>query len=158
MTHGTRIIVTGSRLWWDQKLLFDTLDDVTVDFGQVTLVHGMCDPRELDENGDARMVPWADALSLKDRSELLGADWWADAHARRRSWSVVQMPARWTAGKQGGPRRNREMVNMGADLVVGFPIGDSLGTRHCLKLALEAHIPILTKEGELLAPHQEAAA
>lgn len=44
-----------------------------------------------------------------------------------------------------GPLRTRDMVALGADLVLAFPLGPSRGTRSCMRLARQAglsvHVP-----------------
>lgn len=50
-------------------------------------------------------------------------------------------PARWSElGSSAGPRRNAEMVALGAELCAGFPDTGSRGTWDCLKKAAEASI------------------
>lgn len=143
-----RLIVTGSRLWHDKQRLFDALDDETVEYANeaVTVVHGMCDPRRRDGS----VVRWEDALALvgsPEGDELLGADWWADRHARKRGWATQGIPANWSSGPQAGPRRNRAMINRGGDLLLGFPQGTSKGSRGCIRMAVESFIPVRTFEG-----------
>jgi hypothetical protein len=41
-----------------------------------------------------------------------------------------------------GPRRNLEMIRLGADLCVAFPLGKSIGTQHCMRHARAAGIPV----------------
>lgn len=45
-----------------------------------------------------------------------------------------------------GPLRNEAMVQLGADVYVALPKGQSPGTRHCMGLAERAGIPVLTHE------------
>lgn len=78
-----------------------------------------------------------------------GADQTIDAWAVRRDDSGVTVerhPAAWRTvlGKGAGPVRNREMVNLGADMCIGFLKNASRGTLVTLTLAQEAGIPTFT--------------
>lgn len=145
MAPHIRILVTGSRMWGDWARLMWALDDVAAGYTRVTLVDGICDPRD---RGTGRTVAWDSVKDPPAVASLLGADWYAYWHAVRRRWTVESHPADWGQfGRSAGHRRNRLMVGLGADVCVGFPLGASPGTRGCLKLAVDAHIPIITHEG-----------
>lgn len=78
-----------------------------------------------------------------------GADQTIDAWAVRREDSGVTVerhPAAWRTvlGRGAGPVRNREMVNLGADICIGFLKDASRGTTITLELAREAGIPTYT--------------
>lgn len=78
-----------------------------------------------------------------------GADQAIDAWAVRREDSGVTVerhPAAWRTvlGRGAGPVRNREMVNLGADMCIGFLKNASRGTTITLELAREAGIPTYT--------------
>lgn len=140
--EGIRIIVTGSRDWNDHQKLRHALDELCMFQPQVTIVHGKCDPRRNQE-----FVRWEYALTQSDPWRYDGADWHADMHARARGWNLDPFPADWSKGNQGGPIRNWQMVRSGADLCVGFFLPNSAGTRHCLKAAVDADIPVLSIKG-----------
>jgi hypothetical protein len=62
-------------------------------------------------------------------------------------------PADWARfGKSAGPRRNAEIVALGADLVIAFPLPGprerSRGTWDCIDRAEAAGIPVEVKELE----------
>lgn len=139
---GVRIIVTGSRDWRDHQKLRHTLDELCIYHPQVTIVHGMCDPRQGRE-----FVPWEHAQQQADPWQYDGADWHADVHARARGWQVHPFPADWSKGRQGGPIRNWQMIRSGADLCVGFYLPNSAGAHQCLKAAVDADIPVLSIKG-----------
>ena len=123
-----RVIVTGSRNWMgtygDQRI--HTVMNILLALCEVlgeklTVVHGDC---------------------------ATGADQVVDRWARRRDdsgVSVETLPADWRSlGKAAGPIRNREMVNQGADMCIGFVRGTSRGTFITLTMAQEAGIPTFT--------------
>lgn len=110
--RGLRVLVTGSRDFKDESIIRRELEAVGLDArrnsARVTLVHGA-----------AR-----------------GADTIAAAVARSLGWRVEAHPAQWdTLGKRAGYVRNAVMVDSGVDVVLGFPIGESRGTRMCIDLA-----------------------
>jgi hypothetical protein len=116
---GLRILITGSRDWSDR----DAIRAAIVTWGrgvgarpqQVTVVHG-----------GAR-----------------GADLLAAAVAGELGCQVEEHPADWRLfGKAAGHRRNAEMVQAGADVVLAFPLGESRGTRMCMWMAKAAGIPV----------------
>jgi hypothetical protein len=143
LPQSTRILVTGSRMWEWPGVVHRALDEAVRDiYGEIVVVHGRCDPRTVD----GKIVPWRDAHLFT--GVLLGADWHAHRHAERRGWISEGHEAQWRAlGKSAGHVRNKEMVDLGADLCLGFPYGESPGTRGCLIKAVAARIPIRTYEG-----------
>lgn len=119
-----RILVTGSRTWDDGESVENALDDAY--FGSqcqepVTVVHGAC-PR----GADAMAAAWV-------------------AKTREAGWLVTEetYPADWqTHGRSAGPRRNAEMVALGADACFAFIRDGSRGATHCAALAEAADIPV----------------
>lgn len=120
-----RILVTGSRDWTDRQTIIDAFLDLNewrpIDWDDVVVVHGDC-PTGADHIADV----WARSVGLK-----------VEAH-----------PADWSIGKKAGPLRNKKMVDLGADIVLAFPKGESRGTRGCIKLAQEAGLEVKIYEGE----------
>jgi hypothetical protein len=114
-----RILVTGSRDWEDEMTVCLALWVAYCDLkeqGEVVLVSGNCPT---------------------------GADSIAERFWEANGMPVERHPADWkTFGKFAGPKRNKEMVDLGADVCLAFPIGVSRGTRGCMKLAKDAGIPI----------------
>ncbi len=138
-----RMLVTGSRYMDDAPLVFRELarewrGHATPDgaLPPLTVVHGACPPRK---DG----TPGADML----------ADRWARAQARAGLPVTVEAhPAKWREhGKSAGFVRNAEMVQLDADVCVGFPRGESRGTRHCMRLAADAGIPVVVHESAVQA-------
>ena len=111
-----RVIVTGSRDWSHGPVVQAVLQDVILEHGPFTLVHGGC-PR--------------------------GADRFADRWARAAGIPVKIFEADWEKyGTRAGPIRNAEMIQAGADLVLAFPLPGGKGTQHTIRLAQEAGIPV----------------
>lgn len=117
-----RLLVTGSRDWDDWGTMKQTLLDARAELGtdDIVLVHG-------DARGADSVAGW------------IWLDW---------GLPVERHPADWgTHGRMAGPIRNRKMVGLGADLCIAFPIGDSRGTRGCIKEAERAEITVKIVEG-----------
>lgn len=112
---AARLLITGSRYFNDADLMHTAIRDAVstlrgFGFNHVVLVHG-----------GAR-----------------GADMLAAHIGRSMGLEIEAHPARWDVyGKAAGPVRNREMVELGADLMLAFPVGESRGTRGCMQLARE---------------------
>lgn len=90
-----------------------------------------------------------------------GADMIADEWAREmqrlgRKVEIDGQPAKWKLyGRRAGYERNAEMVAAGADICLAFPIGMSSGTRHCVRCAKAAGIPVRIYEGESAWLHSQ---
>ena len=114
-----RILFTGSRWLTDTHLVEDALINVIAETREdVVVVHGDC-----PTGADAIAQDFVD-------------------HARLKSVQVERHPADWSRGKRGGPDRNQEMVDLGADVCLAFPLGESRGTRDCIRRARTAGIPV----------------
>lgn len=113
-----RILITGSRKWTNREIIKNAIIAVSAGSNSVTVVHGDC--------------PYG------------GADTIAAEIANSLSMEVESHPADWKGlGKAAGPIRNQEMVNLGADVCLAFPMTDSRGTIDCMNRARQAHIPLL---------------
>lgn len=115
-----RVLITGSRNWTDEDLIWDVLFEYLPARGSlmhtVVLVHGDC-------------PTGADAIA--------SLVWTANGGLEE------PHPANWAKhGKAAGPLRNQEMVNLGADVCLAFPLGESRGTRDCMRRAEAAGIPV----------------
>lgn len=79
-----------------------------------------------------------------------GADRYASEWCREARFNGLHVieeahPADWGKhGKAAGPIRNQQMVDLGADVVLAFPLGESRGTRHCMAAAEKAGIPVIS--------------
>lgn len=120
-----RLLVTGSRHWTDRAIIGRALLDVWLEFDRpadMVLVHGDC-------------PTGADRIA-KDLWELQGLP--TEPH-----------PADWDRhGRAAGPIRNQHMVDLGADVVLAFPLRESRGTRGCIKAAQAADLNVRIYEGE----------
>lgn len=112
-----RLLITGSRDWTNATQMSEVLRDVW------TLVFNR-NPETILVHGAAR-----------------GADRLAKAIWEKRGLPTEPHPAKWKLyGKRAGRLRNEEMVSLGADFCVAFLRPESIGTKHCLKIAREAGI------------------
>lgn len=139
-----RILVTGSRDWKNWREVYRVLNDV-------------CDEFDLNYASDdhGNTLPDPSKLKVVHGACPTGADHWVD------QWAVSNCnlglsephPADWSLGRSAGPKRNAEMVALGADLCLAF-IGpctsprcsieephDSHGASGCADLAERAGIP-----------------
>ena len=116
-----RILITGSREWTDREAIRRAL----IEAGQSAGVH----PQAVTVvHGGAR-----------------GADRIAAELAREFGCNVEVHVADWDQhGKAAGHRRNAEMVAASADVCLAFPMGESRGTRGCMRLAEQAGIPVVS--------------
>ena len=118
-----RLLITGSRDWDDERSirnalldLRDALDWTGRDGLSVVLVSGAC-------------PTGADMLCEKIAAEI--------------GWTIERHPAKWKEyGKSAGPRRNAEMVNLGANLCFAFIKNESRGATHAATIATAAGIPV----------------
>lgn len=116
-----RLLVTGSRSWTDREAIRGALRQAWRDLqpGPIVLVHGA-----------AR------------GADVIARDIWTGG-----GLPDEPHPADWkTYGRAAGPRRNQEMVDLGADLVLAFPSPDSIGTRDCIRKARAAGIKVWVYE------------
>jgi len=120
-----RVIVTGSRDYEDIGTIARALSDFALNHPRLVVVHGDC---------------------------ATGADRLADNWVRV-LWSygydiaLEPWPADWSTGRGAGPRRNRAMVQAGADLVLAFfapPPAGNIGTQGCVDLAEKAGIEVIS--------------
>lgn len=114
-----RVLVTGSRDWGKgSPIQSETLERALADAyapGAV-LVSGACPT---------------------------GADRLAESAWERWGGVVERHPADWRSGRSAGPRRNRRMVESGADVCLAFIRNGSPGASGCAKMAEDAGIPTL---------------
>jgi hypothetical protein len=120
-----RILITGSRDWTDESTLYNAISDLknwyNFQWEDVVIVHGDCPT---------------------------GADALADHFASQADLTTERHPADWEQfGKFAGPKRNQEMVDAGADVVLAFPKGLSKGTRGTIKKAQDAGLTVKIYEG-----------
>lgn len=123
MTGPYRVLVTGSRYWPNPQTVHNALDDAYLNATSrpFIVVHGDC-------------------RTGADRYAHL----WAVAAAATCNVIEEPYPADWNGplGKAAGPERNRQMVDDGADLCLAFLLPNSIGTRHTMRLAETAGIPV----------------
>ncbi|WP_053958066.1 DUF2493 domain-containing protein [Sulfobacillus thermosulfidooxidans] len=108
-----RIVICGSRHWTDTRPIVAMIQRLPPD---ATLITGG--------------APGADTLARQA--------------AQQRGLSVEVYPADWARwGRSAGPRRNRQMLATGVDMVIAFRLpGHSPGTDHMMTIARQAGIPV----------------
>lgn len=114
-----RLLVTGSRKWWNVLIIKRALRQARIELGtdDIVLVSGAC-PSGADRICERVWESWG--------------------------LPVERHPAQWSMyGKSAGPIRNQEMVDLGADLCTAFPMADSSGTRDCMRRARFAGIRVI---------------
>lgn len=116
-----RILVTGSRDWPSghvvQEAIISLKEDYPFYWDDVVIVHGDC-----PTGADAMAQEFCDTFYI----------------------NFERHPADWSAfGKFAGPKRNQEMVDLGADVVLAFPLANSRGTLGCMKMAKDAGLRVL---------------
>lgn len=80
-----------------------------------------------------------DDVSLVIQGGARGADSLAKDWAKFRGVHCAQVDALWEIGRGAGPARNRAMLLLEPDYVVGFAGGT--GTQHMISVARKAGIP-----------------
>ncbi|AFI24974.1 hypothetical protein [Mycobacterium phage SWU1] len=116
------MLITGSRIWKDRTTIWEALaTEYHRSFSGLTVVHGGA--RGADDIADR----WAWGMKQE------GWDVLPELH--RADWERY--------GKRAGILRNIEMVRAGADICLAFPLGNSVGTRHCMREAERAGIPVI---------------
>lgn len=111
-----RILITGSRKWFDWNTFNDALNKATKDQSDIVIVHGDCPT---------------------------GADSMAKDWALYQSVIQEPHPAEWDRyGKRAGYVRNAEMVELGADLCLAFIKFGSPGSTMTANLAEKKGIEV----------------
>lgn len=119
MTDPYRILITGSRDWRDQQTVYGALADLI------------------------RPLPVDQEIIIVNGACPTGADHMAHEWARGYGAVIEAHPANWVRhGRAAGPRRNAEMVQLGADVCLAFIRNGSPGATHCAALAERTGIPI----------------
>lgn len=127
-----RILVTGARDWPDRLAVYRALNEVCEEFDL---------NYEPDEYGNT--MPDPSKITVIHGHCPTGADHWADEWCIGSFFMAERHPADWKRfGKAAGPKRNGEMVALGADLVLAFPMVGSRGTVDCMTKATSAGIPV----------------
>jgi len=117
-----RVLVTGSRVWSDSEAIHEALDrEYERSPSGMIVVHGAA--------RGADTIAWQWAMDMFYQRHLVKHE------AHHADWDRYQLAA--------GHVRNAEMVKLGASVCLAFPLGDSRGTRGCMKLAERARIPVI---------------
>lgn len=143
-----RILVTGSRSWDDRDIVRDVLTDAVHQNLPAVIVHGAC-----PSGADAIASWWVRQNSNLDITEephpadwdACGSDCPSYSHRRPRKPGDTTHPGVLPDYcPNAGPRRNKAMVALGADLCVAFfrKGAWNRGTANCASLARRAGIRV----------------
>lgn len=119
------VLVTGSREFPDEHLVWKALEGLRKDHGQILVIHGDC-----PTGADSFAKAWAHSCQGAMLPKALHAP----------------VPAQWDwYGKAAGPLRNQYMANIGADVCLAFfkTGAENKGTKNCVKAAENAGIPVV---------------
>mgnify|MGYP001597423405 CR=1 FL=1 len=116
-----RVMVTGSRHWWDKERIFYDLLSLPKDS---IVIHGGA------QGADSIADEIAKTLGLE--VEVFPADW-------------------ENLGRAAGPIRNRTMIDTMPERVYAYLILPSKGTAHAIKYAKLAGLDVRIREGNLNA-------
>lgn len=135
---GLRILVAGSRAWTDRRVIHKALIQAIGTYSP-HLIHDDSEPT-------GPRVDWEQITLVHGGAR--GADRIAAGIGRALWFQIEAHPAEWRRlGRGAGPIRNTTMVQLGADVVLAFPIGRSPGTRDLIAKATAAGIPVVVTEG-----------
>ena len=112
----TRIIIAGSRFFFDYDKMLNTLNDLGIH------IINTIDPVEI-VSGHAQ-----------------GADALGEKFAKDYGYPLKTFPAEWEKyGKAAGPIRNEKMAKYASEadrgMLIAFPMGESRGTHNMIELA-----------------------
>ena len=103
----TKVIIAGSRDFYDYDLLAEECNEILKDKDDVEVVSG----------------------------RAIGADMLGELYAKDKKYPVKHFPADWnTHGKGAGFIRNGEMAKYG-NMLIAFWDGESKGTKHMIETA-----------------------
>jgi hypothetical protein len=89
----------------------------------------------------SRAIPWRGREITLVHGAARGVDTLATDNAEAWGMTIEAHRADWRKhGRAAGPRRNQEMIDAGADLLIAFPGGK--GTEDCVARAEAAGIPV----------------
>ena len=124
MQKELRIIISGTRTFTDQALLYSTLDSILTDYSEdkykIIIISGCAK----------------------------GADSIAIQYAKDHDYEIKKFPAEWDKlGKSAGVRRNLQMAQYASDihhqgLLVAFWNGESPGTKNMIEVAKRYNLPV----------------
>ena len=142
-----RVLITGSRTWDDMFSIADAIDEAIKHAGRtIVVVHGAC-PR----GADAITAGYCEALQYHGKAVVLEphpADWdHCTIDCPQTPHRLIKKPgdvdhpgARDDYCPGAGPRRNADMVRLGADLCLAFIHKASRGASGTAELAEQAGI------------------
>lgn len=128
-----RIVVSGSRDWPYPSVIVDVLDRQLAEAGTLIVVHG-----DASSGADRLARDWA-RIHLYAEDEPHPAKW--NVHAA--DCAPYHSPTE-SRCRGAGIRRNHEMVDLGANLLIAFRHNHSRGTTDTIEYAATRKLPTLT--------------
>jgi hypothetical protein len=130
-TGEVRVLITGSREFTDRQIIAQALSQVRRENGYRTLVvvHGAA--RGADTLAAAVVQSADPGRARQEAYPVTDAEWRPDGPGGRLDYAA-------------GPRRNKRMVESGADVCLAFFVAGAknTGTKHCSNAAEKAGIPV----------------
>lgn len=143
-----RVLVTGSRSWDDWTTVWTALEGAVEwayrkGYREYVIIHGGANGADrIAADWCEEHAAWYDNAGQELAVECHPADWAAPCgpvcrtpHRRRREDGTSYCP-------MAGLTRNQAMVDLGADVVLAFQVGNSRGAADCIRRAEKAGIPV----------------
>lgn len=136
-----RVLITASREWTDKEAIWTALNAEYLTWNRKTI------PNIGEWSGDTSCTEFVVVHGGARGGDMIADDWANRLHKhdpRVRPEAHPVSSEEWQMkGKSAGHQRNATMVKKGADVCLAFPLGESPGTRGCMKLAEKAKIPVV---------------
>lgn len=134
MTGQLRILMTGGRGYDDRDTAARAVAEAVGDYGSHLAEWNPTTERmDIDWSG-VTVVVGDCPTGLDEIARQLCKAWGMRCEVHKANWERF--------GRAAGPRRNIGMVERGAHVCLGFPRGESRGTRGCMAMAERAGIPV----------------
>jgi hypothetical protein len=140
-----RVLVTGSRNWVDKGPIFRALyyqREIAGGAGMIIVHGGATGADAIADSWGRTYYPGSVVVECHPADWNTCGEYCSHPRKLRAATGKPYCPA-------AGPRRNRLMVDLGADICLAFPFPDSRGTNDCAHKARAAGIPVIECPGHL---------